>query len=150
MKKIDLSMFSKAMPIVSCLFFLMTLVLIVTAQASDFAGSLHVETIEVLKQHANYRCPECGGVAYGSALVYVVDQEGNPVPYAVVLGEWSDILTQRVISVTNSYGWAFLLSELAPFDHEDKPSFTFCIKNIFKTAFIYNPTQNALLCASSD
>ena len=134
----------------SCFFLIITMCLIVPAYAADNAGALRVEALEVLEQQANYRCPGCGSVGYGSAFAYVVDQDGNPVPYALVLGEWSNSGTRREVSITNAYGWAPFFSEPVSFAGEDKPSFTFCINNIIKAGFVFDPAQGGLTCGTAD
>ena len=134
----------------SCFFFLTMLCFSSNAPAAGNIVPLYVDALEVLEQQVNYRCPGCGSAGYGSAFVHVVDQNGNPVPYALVLGQWSDTDTRQVVSITNAYGWAPFFSHPASFTGEDKPSFTFCINNIIKSGFSYDSGQDAQRCATAD
>lgn len=120
------------------------------AHAVDTYGALFVETIEVVKQHANYRCPGCGSVAYAGAAVYVVDQNGNPVPYALVIGKWSDAGSGRAVSMTNAYGWAPFFSEPVSFNSVESPSFTFCITTIIKSGFSFDPAMGGQVCETAE
>ena len=129
---------------------LITPALAVNLQAAENSRSLHVEALEVFKQQATYRCPGCGSVGYGSAFVYVVDQDGNPVPYALVFGRWNDSTTRQVVSITNVYGWAPFFSEPLPFSGGESPLFRFCINTSIRSGFFYNPEQNTLNCGTSD
>lgn len=114
---------------------------------------LYVNDLRVTESNAyikDARCPGCGGFGQGIAQVQIVDQNGNPVPNATILGQWDHNLGEIVTLTTNAYGWASTASELVTFSAINDMEFTFCVVSVFKKGWALDPDYNAHSCAASE
>ena len=81
----------------------------------------------------------------GQAVVTVVDQNGQPVSGATVIGTFSGASNNSVNGVTNGSGQVTLSSSVV----KNGASWTFCVDNVTKTGATYSPGANVETCDST-
>jgi len=108
----------------------------VTEPASN---EMHVQYVDVTKQTRYV-------ISRGQAQVKIVDAADNPVASATVNGKWSGSVNTSVTITTNSDGIATSTSSFV----YGSGDFTFCVENVTKTDYTYNPSANVETCGSTD
>jgi len=103
------------------------------------ANVMHLTNVDVIKQTQNKRYR-------GQARIKVVDGAGNAVSSATVSGTWSGAATDQDQLTTGSDGWATAYSNWS----RTNGVFTFCVQNVTKSGWTYDPSTNLESCGSSD
>jgi hypothetical protein len=81
----------------------------------------------------------------GRAVVTIHDQNNQPVSGAIVSGAFTGDSSNSVSGTTNAGGQVTLNSPIV----KNGASWTFCVNNVTKSAFTYNPAANAETCDST-
>jgi hypothetical protein len=81
----------------------------------------------------------------GRATVLVIDDLGDPVAGATVVGSFTGDLTETASGPTDGTGSVILDTA----GSAKKPEFEFCIADITHTGLDYAPGDNVVTCASS-
>jgi len=100
---------------------------------------MHVNAVEVTKE-------SWWVLVRGKARVQVVDAAGSPVDGATVDGEWSGGATNSSQFTTGTDGWGETYSNW----HWGDASFTFCVTDVSKDGWTYDPDANVVTCRSTD
>ncbi len=82
----------------------------------------------------------------GHAYVKIVDAGGSPVANATVSGHWTAGASDSDQFTTGSDGWGECVSNWRWGD----ATFTFCVDDVTKSGWTYDPAANVMTCASSD
>jgi PKD repeat protein len=82
----------------------------------------------------------------GHAYVKIVDAGGSPVANATVSGHWTAGASDSDQLTTGSDGWGECVSNWRWGD----ATFTFCVDDVTKSGWTYDPAANVMTCASSD
>jgi len=100
---------------------------------------MYVSVIEVTKERRRWS-------RRSIAKVQVMDTKGSQVEGAIVIGQWSGGANDTDQSSTNSYGWVYIYSNWS----RRNSTFTFCVTDVFKEGWEYNPDKNSALCNSAE
>jgi len=100
---------------------------------------MHVNAVDVTKE-------SWWILVRGKARVQIVDAQGSPVEGATVTGEWSGGATDSDQFTTGSDGWGTAYSNW----HWGDASFTFCVTDVSKDGWTYDPDANVVTCRSTD
>ncbi|MBN1479284.1 PKD domain-containing protein [candidate division KSB1 bacterium] len=111
----------------------------ITVNEPSQDDKVHVAAIEVTKE-TFWRWSR------GRARVKVVDQNGVAVSGATVTGSWSGAASGSASFDTGSDGWG----ETATGYSRTSGEYTFCVSNISKSGYTYDPAANVATCGSSD
>jgi hypothetical protein len=112
---------------------------IIVESSSPPEDLVHINTIEVTKQTRWI-------IRRGVARVQVVDTEGSPIQGATITGQWSGGANDTDQFTTGSDGWGTTYSNWRWGD----ATFTFCITNVGKEGWDYDPDANAVTCGNTD
>ena len=82
----------------------------------------------------------------GRARVQIVDTDGSPVEGATINGQWSGGASDNDLFTTGSDGWGTTNSNWRWGD----ATFTFCVTNVSKEGWSYDPEANVVTCANTD
>jgi len=106
--------------------------------STSVTGSMHVESIEMTLETVSH-----GPNKFTNAIakVAIVDENGNPVEGATVSGTWSGATSDTDSGITNSMGQVSLESDKVK-NPPPGTEFTFCIDDVTKAGWTYNPPEN--------
>lgn len=88
---------------------------------------------------------QSGNRFFGQALVTIVDTNNQPVSGATVFGTFSGDSSGAVNGVTNASGQVTLTSPVK----KNGANWSFCVDNVTKTSWTYNPGANVETCDST-
>jgi len=103
------------------------------------AQSMHVQSVQVTKQNFfNF-------IFRGNGTVRIVDASGSPVQGATVSGSWSGGASGSAQFTTNSSGEGTASSGWTT----GNPDFTFCVDDVTRDGWTYEPAANEMTCGST-
>ena len=112
----------------------------ITVEGSSPPENLvHINTIEVTKQ-------TWWIIRRGVARVQVVDTEGSPIQGATITGQWSGGANDADQFTTGSDGWGTTYSNW----RWGNATFTFCVTNVSREGWDYDPDANVVTCGNTD
>ena len=106
---------------------------IVTIQSASETLLMHVDYITVTVQQR-------GVNSQGLAEVKIIDNDGNPVANAEVVGAWSGIVEDNQTGTADSDGIASFKSPKT----KTSGSFEFTVENVTAAGYIYSPNNNVM------
>ena len=105
----------------------------------DVASTMHVDSILAATQNIGK------GNKEGLAIITVVDDQGNPVADADVMGTFTGDYSETVVGATDAAGAAVLTTTATK---RGGVSFTFCVDDISALMLSYDAAANVETCAS--
>ncbi len=104
---------------------------------------MHVQKVDVTRQSFFWI------IARGKALVRIVDASGSPLAGVTVTGKWSGSARDTDTFTTDSDGWGTAYSDWV-FSLFGSPDFTFCVSDVIKPDWEYDPDANEETCGSTE
>jgi len=103
------------------------------------AGTTHVQSIFC------QTAPGSKGRKFGQVHVTILDNCGNPVPQALVTGTFTGSYSEQASATTDAGGLAVITTST----QTRKPSYTFCVDDVFHETLAYQANDNIETCKSN-